>query len=112
MKYPVRIEFRGKEISHTACLTNKLWYNAVSERFFVENFGETWSTLKKPYKFAVMGGEVSVDKYVVLKVTMGTLSFKEEFFISDALVGVLKEKCDIVIGRRTLEKHRIKVFEE
>jgi len=112
VKYPVKIMFRGKEVSHDAYLTNKVWFNAISQKYFVENFGEAWNTLKKPHRFAIKGREVDVDKYVVLKVIMGTLSFTDEFFVSDELVEVAEEKCDIVIGRKTLEKHRVKVFEE
>ena len=112
VKYPIVLGFRGKENKIEAGLTNKIWFNAIAQDTFTELFGETWMSLKKPYEIVIKGHRIVVDKYCILDVSIGSKKFSANFFITNAIKILFDEEYQVIIGKKSLEKNRIRIIEE
>ncbi len=112
VEYGIKLIHRGKEISANACLTNKVLFNSITETLFRESFGEVWNKLKKPYEMIVKGQRVMIDKYAILTVVMGPKTFEAEFYITNALLTLFETKCEVIIGKKSLEANKIRIIEE
>jgi len=112
VKYPIVLGFRGKEIKIEAGLTNKIWFNAITQDTFMELFGETWMSLKKPYEVIIKGQKIVIDKYCILDVSIGSKRFSAYFFITNAIRTLFGEEYRVIIGKKSLEENRIRIIEE
>jgi len=107
----VYVTYRGRRYMVKALLTKRIWFNAISQSLFQRLFGSTWLRVKKPLVFYRGDEKIEVDKYADVTVEIGKLMIKAHLLIDDRLMGYTMEECDIIIGRETLEKNKIQVFE-
>lgn len=111
VKYTVVLGYRGKEKNIEAGLTNKIWFNAITQDTFTELFGETWMSLRKPYEIIIKGQKIVVDKYCILNVSIGTKKFSAKFFVTNAVRTLFGEEYRVIIGKNSLEENKIRIFE-
>ena len=94
-----------------ALLTKRLWFDAISQTLFEKLFGSSWLKIKKPLTFYRGSERIDVDKYADVTIEIGKIMLKSHMLIDDRLMGFTMENCDVILGKETLEKNRIRVLE-
>lgn len=110
VEYKIKMLFRGKEANINALLSEKIWFTVMSERSFSEKFGPLWMKLKKPCLFVVKGEKIEVDKVIVVDIKIGDKTYRETIYVSDELINALGRSTEFIIGKKFLEKNRIRIL--
>ncbi len=107
----IYIIYRGRRYRVKALLTKRFQFNAMSQALFERLFGQTWLEIKKPVVLYRGSEKIEVNKYADVSLEIGKMILKAHLLISDELMSLTMEECDLIVGRETLEKYRIQVFE-
>jgi len=110
VEYEVKIVFRGREVDVNALLSEKVWFTVMSEKLFLEKFGPVWMSLKKPNLFVIKDKKINVDKFATVGIKIGSRAYKETVYISDDLINVLEKDIDLIIGKKFLERNKIRIM--
>lgn len=107
----VFITHKGQRHNVVALLTKRIPFNVMSQTLFERLFGKDWLEISTPmilYKGAIM---IKMDKVANIQIEIGKMIIRASVYINDEAMSMAMEPCDIIIGRETLEKYKIQVFE-
>lgn len=107
----VYIVHRGQRHSAVALLTKRVPFNLISQKLFEKLFGQSWFEVPTPLIFYKGAVKIEINRVADLQVEIGKIIIKLRVYVSDEAMSAAMEPCDIIIGRETLEKYKIQVFE-